>query len=51
MRIVDLPEPEGPEMTIGWWAARAAASIFGVSVGAMVEELNRLWEDFEVVER
>jgi hypothetical protein len=33
LRIVDFPAPEGPEMTMGTWALRAAVSIF---VGAIL---------------
>jgi hypothetical protein len=37
LRMVDLPAPEGPEITIGWWAERASLEMGMVSRGAMVE--------------
>ena len=35
--MVDLPAPEGPEMTMGWLAERASLEAGTGSVGAMVE--------------
>lgn len=34
--MVDLPAPEGPEMTMGWLAERASLEAGTGSVGAMV---------------
>jgi len=36
-RMVDLPAPEGPEMTMGWLAERASLEAGTGSVGAIVE--------------
>jgi len=37
--MVDLPAPEGPEITMGWLAARASLEMGTESIGDMVEVL------------
>lgn len=35
--MVDFPAPEGPLITMGWFAERASLGMAAVSAGAMVE--------------
>ena len=53
LRIVDFPEPEGPEITIGRWVCVAAANrgiLVGLSLGRIGMGMHTCGSHCEIVQ-